>query len=49
MSLDGPASPALAAAWQDIESLLDRDPFGGDFNTAHEICTRYAADRIGWR
>ncbi|SED33938.1 AMP-binding protein [Rhodococcus koreensis] len=44
MSLDGPASPALAAAWQDIESLLDRDPFGGDFNTAHEICTRYAAD-----
>ncbi|MGW4338660.1 AMP-binding protein [Rhodococcus koreensis] len=44
MSLDGPASPALAAAWQDIESLLDRDPYGGDFNTAHEICTRYAAD-----
>ncbi|MDF3308572.1 AMP-binding protein [Rhodococcus sp. T2V] len=44
MSLDGPASPALAAAWQDIESLLDRDPYGGDFNTAHEICTRYTAD-----
>lgn len=38
------AGPALAAAWQDIESLLDRDPFGGDFNTAHEICTRYAGD-----
>ncbi|QHE70641.1 AMP-binding protein [Rhodococcus sp. WAY2] len=44
MSLDRLASSALAGAWQDIESLLDRDPFGGDFNTAHEICTRYAAD-----
>ncbi|EKT84014.1 acetate--CoA ligase [Rhodococcus opacus M213] len=44
MSLDRLASSALSGAWQDLESLLDRDPFGGDFNTAHEICTRYAAD-----
>jgi len=44
MPLDKLATSALAGAWQDIESLLDRDPFGGDFNTAHEICTRYATD-----
>ncbi|QXF84295.1 acyl--CoA ligase (plasmid) [Rhodococcus pyridinivorans] len=43
MSLDKLASSA-DGVWQDIESLLDRDPFGGDFNTAHEICTRYATD-----
>lgn len=30
--------------WARIESMLDRDPFGDDFNTAHEVCTRYAAD-----
>ncbi len=44
MSLDSVTSSTLADAWKGIESLLDRDPFGGDFNTAHEICTRYAAD-----
>ncbi|MGW4068620.1 AMP-binding protein [Nocardia grenadensis] len=37
-------SAAQERIWADIESGLDRDPFGGDFNTAHEICTRYAAD-----
>lgn len=31
-------------AWALIESRLDRNPFGDDFNTAHEACTRYAAD-----
>lgn len=31
-------------AWAAIESQLDRDPFGADFNTAHEACTRYASD-----
>lgn len=30
--------------WAGIESRLDRDPFGEDFNTAHEACTRYASD-----
>ncbi|MFC0453558.1 AMP-binding protein [Rhodococcus jostii] len=44
MSLDGAPSSTLTGAWHEIESLLDRDPFGGDFNTAHEICTRYASD-----
>ncbi|TQC43724.1 acyl-CoA synthetase [Rhodococcus sp. WS4] len=44
MSLDGAPSSTLAGAWHEIESLLDRDPFGGDFNTAHETCTRYASD-----
>ncbi|MBC2639037.1 MULTISPECIES: AMP-binding protein [unclassified Rhodococcus (in: high G+C Gram-positive bacteria)] len=43
MSLGNDTTSGLAA-WQDIEALLDRDPFGSDFNTAHEICTRYAAD-----
>lgn len=31
-------------AWDAIESRLDRDPFGPDFNTAHEACSRYATD-----
>ncbi|MBU8834330.1 AMP-binding protein [Mycolicibacterium goodii] len=31
-------------AWAVIESRLDRDPFGADFNTAHEACIRYASD-----
>jgi acetyl-CoA synthetase len=31
-------------AWTAIESRLDRNPFGDDFNTAHEACSRYAAD-----
>ncbi|MGC0366483.1 acetyl-CoA synthetase [Rhodococcus sp. 27YEA15] len=28
--------------WESIESRMDKNPFGPDFNTAHEICTRYA-------
>lgn len=28
--------------WAAIESRLDCNPFGDDFNTAHEACTRYA-------
>lgn len=34
--------PETAAEWDAIEALLDRDPRGDDFNTTHEICTRYA-------
>lgn len=40
---DVPAS-AMVSAWQGIESLLDRNPFGDDFNTAHEVCSRYASE-----
>ncbi len=44
MPTDTPAGQAIDRAWTEIESGLDRDPFGDDFNTAHEACTRYAAD-----
>jgi acetyl-CoA synthetase len=36
---------ANEAAWVAIEACLDRDPFGADFNTTHEACTRYAGER----
>jgi acetyl-CoA synthetase len=42
---DVTAAPPLDRVWAGIESRLDRDPFGADFNTTHEICTRYANDR----
>jgi acetyl-CoA synthetase len=35
-------SPAVAAEWAAVEKLLDRDPHGSDFNTAHEACSRWA-------
>lgn len=38
-------TPSIDRTWAGIESRLDRDPFGDDFNTTHETCTRYAADR----
>lgn len=38
------STAAVDRTWAGIESRLDRDPFGDDFNTAHEACTRYAAD-----
>lgn len=44
MSTHTSTGPASNGAWAAIESLLDRDPFGEDFNTAHETCTRYAGD-----
>ncbi|MCV7285253.1 AMP-binding protein [Mycolicibacterium wolinskyi] len=42
MSADNPS--ATDQAWAAIESRLARNPFGDDFNTAHEACTRYATD-----
>jgi acetyl-CoA synthetase len=41
---DTSAAPAIDREWAAIESRLDRDPFGDNFNTAHEACTRFAAD-----
>lgn len=38
-------TPPTDSMWAQIESRLDRNPFGEDFNTAHETCSRYAADR----
>ena len=37
-------APPIDRTWAAIESRLDRNPFGDDFNTAHEACTRYAND-----
>lgn len=37
-------STHLDRVWAAVESQLDRDPFGDNFNTAHEACTRYAGD-----
>ncbi|PYE11864.1 acetyl-CoA synthetase [Williamsia limnetica] len=44
MSLNDVPASSLVSAWKDIESMLDHDPFGDDFNTAHEICSRYASE-----
>jgi acetyl-CoA synthetase len=41
---DTSAAPAIDREWAAIEFRLDRDPFGDNFNTAHEACTRFAAD-----
>jgi acetyl-CoA synthetase len=40
-----PSASSIDRAWAAIESRLDRDPFGDDFNTTHEACSRYASDR----
>lgn len=36
-----PISDQSAREWAEVEALLDRDPHGQDFNTTHEICSRY--------
>jgi acetyl-CoA synthetase len=38
----GTESPEVAREWEAVQRLLDRDPHGDDFNTAHEVCGRWA-------
>ena len=36
------SSYSIAAEWEAAEARLDKVPRGTDFNTGHEVCSRYA-------